>query len=221
MPNHQVKSLSTFILFFSTQKFAKQRTHSGTSNSPAHHAQVLHQIFLRTGISPGQNPFDKYYTMWTTWHSPLSLTQLETNQINYTDGAGALDRTQDITTIKPVVGNSRTGGGLITTESNSVLFSQFGFQVNSASVQQVEIRLSVARLSRIQDKLIQLYYVTPQGDNLADLTAEDIHVYNTLALPNIDYTSVAFGCVIDLAPHKHYPSSNNIVIRSVSMRLWV
>ncbi len=157
--------------------------------------------------------------MWTAWHSPLSLTQLETNQISYTDGSGILDTPRDITTIKPVVGNSVTGGGLITTEANSVLFKSFAFAVGSATVQQVQIRLTVSRVSRIQDRVIQLHYITPQGTNLADLAAGDEHVYTHAAVPGIDYNSTDFGCVIDLAPHLHYPSANNIVIRSVHMRL--
>jgi hypothetical protein len=132
---------------------------------------------------------------------------------------GALDTPRDIITIKPVVGNSRTGGGLITTEANSVLFKHFGFVLGSAVVQQVQIRLTVARVSRIQDRVVQLYYITPQGTNLADLAAGDEHVYTHDAVLGIAYDSVDFGCVIDLAPHLHYPSSNNIVIHSVHMRL--
>ena len=159
--------------------------------------------------------------MWTAWHSPSSVTQLETHQIPYTDSVGVLDNPRDITTVRPVVGNSRTGGGLITTEANSVLFNSFGFVLGSAVVQQVQIRLTVGRVSRIQDRVVQLYYITPQGANLADLAAGDEHVYTHAAVPGIAYDSVDFGCVIDLAAHRHYPSSNNIVIRSVHMRLLV
>ena len=157
--------------------------------------------------------------MWTAWHSPSSLTQLETHQIPYTDSVGVLDTPRDITTVRPVVGNSRTGGGLITTEANSVLFTGFGFVLGSSTVQQVQIRLTVGRVSRIQDRLIQLYYITPQGTNLADPAAGDEHVYTHDAVLGIAYDSADFGCVIDLAAHRHYPSSNNIVIRSVHMRL--
>lgn len=157
--------------------------------------------------------------MWTAWHSPSTLTQLETDSISYTDGFGALDNPQQLTSLAPVVGNSRTGGGLITTEVNSVLYKGFAFAIGSATVQQVEIRLQVSRLSRIQDRTIQLYYNVAQGENLADLSAEDSHVYNTAAPSGIDYNSMDFGCVIDLAPHRYYPSNNTIVIRDVSMRL--
>lgn len=157
--------------------------------------------------------------MWTHWHSPSAVTQLETDQIPYTDGFGALDNPQLLTSVSPVVGNSRTGGVIVTTQPNSVLYSGFGFGIGSVVPQQAEIRLLVSRLSRIQDKTIQLYYLGTQGENLADLLAEDSHVYNTVAPSAIDYNSSSFGCVIDLAPHRYYPSNNTIVIRDVSVRL--
>ena len=79
--------------------------------------------------------------------------------------------------------------------------------------------LTVTRLSRIQDRTVQLYYNAPIGANLADLTAGDVHVYTASAVPGVDYSSVNFGCVIDLGPHQSYPSNNTIVIRSVAIRL--
>jgi hypothetical protein len=157
--------------------------------------------------------------MWTNWHYPNQLNQLETTQIDYTDGSGILDHPRDIVTVRPVVGNATSNGSLVLKEANSVVFKDYGFAVDSATVTHVEIQLSVARVSRIQDRAIQLYWNEPIGDNLADLTAADIHVYATQAIPGVDYTSAQFGCVIDLAPHKFIPSNNSIIIRTVGIRL--
>lgn len=157
--------------------------------------------------------------MWTTWHFPNQLTQLETSQIDYTDNVGILDNPRDITTIKPVTGNATSNGSLVLAEANSVVFKDYGFDIGSSTVAGVEIELNVARLSRIQDRTIQLYMNEPIGANLADVAAADIHVYASPALTGIDYASANFGCVIDLAPHKLIPSSNTIIIRSVGIRL--
>jgi hypothetical protein len=157
--------------------------------------------------------------MWTTWHFPNQLAQLETLQIDYTDNVGILDNPRDITTVKPVTGNASSNGTLVLAEANSVVFKDYGFDIGSSTVANIEIQLNVARLSRIQDRTIQLYMNEPIGANLADLTAGDVHVYASTALSGINYNSANFGCVVDLAPHKLIPSSNTIIIRSVGIRL--
>ena len=157
--------------------------------------------------------------MLTTWHFPRAVSQLDTNQVAYTDGVGALDTPQDIITVTSVRGNAAASGGLLTREANSLVFRNYGFSIGASTVQAIEIQLSVTRLSRIQDRTVQLYYNAPTGANLADLTAGDVHVYTASAIPGVDYASVNFGCVVDLGPHQSYPSNNSIVIRSVAMRL--
>ena len=157
--------------------------------------------------------------MYTTWHYPRQLNQLETTQIDYTDGSGILDTPRDITTVKPVVGNATSNGSLVLAEANSVVFRDYGFDIGSSTVAGVEIQLSVARLSRIQDRTIQLYWNEPIGANLADVTAGDVHVYSSPHIAGVDYASVNFGCVIDLAPHRLIPSNNSIIIRTVGIRL--
>jgi hypothetical protein len=157
--------------------------------------------------------------MWTAWHFPQQLNQLETTQIDYTDNVGVLDNPLDITTVRSVVGNATSGGSLVLTEANSVVFKDYNFDIGSRTVVGVEIELTVSRLSRIQDRTIQLYWNEPIGDNLADLTAADVHVYASPAIPSIDYASANFGCVVDLGPHRSYPSNNTIVIRKVGIRL--
>ena len=157
--------------------------------------------------------------MLTPWHFPRNLSQLATDQVAYTDGVGALDTPQDIITVTSVRGNAAAHGGLLTREANSLVFRNYGFSIGASTVQAIEIQLSVTRLSRIQDRVVQLYYNAAIGANLADLTAGDVHVYTASATPGVDYSSVNFGCVVDLGPHQSYPSNNTIVIRSVAMRL--
>ena len=163
--------------------------------------------------------------MYTAWHTAGELAQLETDSVAYTDNDGALDRVTDITTVLPLQGNAMSNGVLITREANSLVFSRFGFAIGTATVVGIEIALHVARLSRIQDRTVQLYMAQPTGANLANVAAEDVAVYGgdlaTWDIVNtvMDYASTAFGCVIDLAPHRLYPSRNTATIRSVAMRL--
>lgn len=157
--------------------------------------------------------------MWTNWHFPRELSQLDTNQVAYTDAVGLLDTPQDIITTTSVRGIAAASGGLLTREANSIIFRNYGFTLGTGTVQAVEIQLSVTRLSRIQDRVVQLYYNAATGANLADLTAGDVHVYASPALVGVDYAHPNFGCVIDLGPHQSYPSNNTIVIRSVGIRL--
>lgn len=164
--------------------------------------------------------------MWTSWHFSRQLNQLTQDQVAYTDGVGVLDTPQDITSVGSVRGNAAAHGGLITVEANSLVFRDYGFELGAGTVVGIEIQLSVTRLSRIQDRLIQLYTGSEAvGANLADDTAGDVQVYGgALARWQVDgivldYTSPQFGCVIDLGPHQRYPSNNTITIHSVAMRL--
>ena len=157
--------------------------------------------------------------MWTTWHFPRDVAQLDTDQVAYTDGVGALDTPQDIITVTSVRGVAAAHGGLLTREANSLVFRNYGFAIGAGTVQAIEIQLTVTRLSRIQDRTVQLYWNAPIGANLADVTAGDVHVYTAQPVPGVDYSSVNFGCVVDLGPHQSYPSNNTIVIHSVAIRL--
>ena len=163
--------------------------------------------------------------MWTPWHYPQQISQLTQDQVAYTDGVGPLDTPRDITSVGSVRGNAAAHGGLITVEANSLVFRDYGFVLGADIVVGIEIQLSVTRLSRIQDRVIQLYTGSAVGANLADLTAGDVQTYggdlakwqveNTV----LDYASPLFGCVIDLGPHQRYPSNTTITIHSVAMRL--
>jgi hypothetical protein len=162
--------------------------------------------------------------MWTSWRSATQITEQPQGQISYTDGAGPLDNPRDLTTVKPLTGIHTGTGQLLTSEANSLLFSGFGFDTGSYTVQGIEVQLTTQRLARIQDRTIQLYYQQLRGSNRANLSAEDLQLYGSSqdlwgldqALP---WSNPQFGVVVDLQPHVSIPSNNTALIYSVSMRL--
>jgi hypothetical protein len=158
--------------------------------------------------------------MWTNWHAARIVERLETSQIDWTDYSGLLNQTRDIISVAPLRSTSTSTGAMTRQEANSLVFRDFGF--TAVNVQAVELRLSVDRLARIQDRTIQLYYQGAQGRNLANPLSENQQVYGGdlwgLTEPLI-WTSADFGVIIDLQPHQTYPSSNPVVIRSVELRL--
>lgn len=158
--------------------------------------------------------------MWTNWHAARNIERLETSQIDWTDLSGALDQTRDIISMAPLRATSTSTGALTQDQTNSLLFRNFGFAVES--VVGIELRLVVDRLARIQDRTVQLYYQALVGRNLANPLSENEQVYGgdlwglDQALP---WNDPLFGIVIDLQPHQSYPSSNPAVIRTVELRL--
>lgn len=158
---------------------------------------------------------------WTKWKSPRKSQELESNEISFNDE----EKPRTIVSNKPISAVSNYFGGLYTVESSAILFSDFGFDVDSDQVEEIELFLHVSRLGRTQDKTISLYMGKQIGKNRADLEAEDENVYGggleswKIASANMDYTSPDFGVVIDLQPHTQYPSNVTVYIRKVAVRL--
>jgi hypothetical protein len=98
--------------------------------------------------------------------------------------------------------------------STALLFKDFDV---SGVVTAVEASIHVERLSRIQDKTIQLYTGGQLvGKNLADLTADNQQVYSWV---NLNYTADSeFGIVVDYQPNSQIPSREILIIRSVLLR---
>lgn len=161
--------------------------------------------------------------MWTNWHAARNIERLESTQIDWTDYSGQLDTPRGIISVAPLRATSTSTGALTRQEANSLLFRNWGFNAGF-NVLGIELRLTVDRLARIQDKVIQLYMGQAQGRNLANIATENQQVYGgggdlwglTQAL---DWHDENFGVIIDLQPHQQYPSSNPAVIRSVELRL--
>lgn len=159
---------------------------------------------------------------WTLWKSPRAAVGVEADEINFTNS-----QARNLRSVEPVRGIATSFGSLNTDESTAIVFSDFEFNVNNELVSHVEVELHVSRLGRVQDKVIALWFDgVRRKANLANLAAEDRHVYSGLtkdwrAGSNIDYNSPQFGVYVDLQPHTQYPSNNTVYIRSVRVRLGI
>ena len=163
--------------------------------------------------------------MWTQWNTAQSVAQLEQDQIAYTNSSNLELSARDLISTKPLLGLHLGIGSLLIQDSNMLLFSNFNFQLEEGAViQGVEMRLHCQRLSRIEDKTVQLYYQQLKGDNRAADVAEDLQLYGGASDlwgvdTAVDWTSPQFGVAIDLQPHRTIPSGNKAIIFSVDMRL--
>jgi hypothetical protein len=159
-----------------------------------------------------------------TSYSARTVTQIDSPEILFTDGRGPLDQVSNISTLQPVYAVATSRGPLATRGSQSLLFSNFGI-TDTATVLGIELELSVSRLARIQDNVIQLWYRgSAQGQNKANLAAEDLQLYggatDLWGTKNISVTDPSFAVMIDLQPHTQYPSSNTVYLRSLSIRIY-
>jgi hypothetical protein len=159
--------------------------------------------------------------MWSKWYSPKTLEQQSSDEIAYTGGL-LKDFTANFVSDSAVVGVATSLGGLVQLGAQSLVFRNFGIE-NQGTVIGVEVQLSVDRLSRIQDQIVQLWTGSAVGRNLADPMAEDRWVYTgDLARWRVDTLAVDnenFGVLIDLQAHKQYPSKNMIYVRDVKIRV--
>lgn len=120
---------------------------------------------------------------------------------------------EDLVTFESVYGVAVSQGGLRTVESTALVFT--GFPI-TGTVYNLRLELSVNRLARIQDRVIQLWIDSkPWGSNLANLAAENRSIYSWNNL-NLQWRT-DYGVIIDLQPHTQYPSSNTVQIRSVRL----
>ena len=121
-----------------------------------------------------------------------------------------------LTTIANVTGVATSRGTLITTGSDTLIFSGFGY---TGAVVGLELHLHISRLARIQDRVIRFYNAGSLiGTDLSDLTAGDTHVYTLDGARTIESD---FGVVLDVGPHTQYPSANTVYIRSVAVNFKV
>lgn len=162
---------------------------------------------------------------WTKWLLPRSVERLETDQIDFTDGDSVLNRTTDLVSVLPVygIGTSASDTAVNVYGSNSLLFRDFGF--SGGTVGGIELETNVVRLSRVRDRVVQLWNGALAGVNRASENYDQIQRYGSISdtwgTTGIDFTNSGFGVVVDLQPHPQYPSSTTIIIRSVRIRFWV
>lgn len=162
---------------------------------------------------------------WTKWHFPKSAVELETDEISMQSYGGS--PTRGFISQSPLRSISTSYGTFIREESNSLVFTDFGF--DNVVPQGIEMRLRARRVARIQDKTIQLWNGSRTiSENLVNLSAEDEQIYggenNRWGIPkteSIPVSSENFGVVVDLQPHVDYPCADLVYIRSVAMRLYL
>lgn len=160
--------------------------------------------------------------MWTQWNSAQTASQLEQDQIAYTNFS---NNARDLISTEPLLGLHLGTRSLLVKESNMLLFNNFGFALaESVVVQGIEVRLHCQRLSRIEDSVVQLHYQQLVGSNRAAELAEDLQLYggavDLWAVDSaVDWNSPLFGVAVDLQPHRTIPSGNRAIIYSVEMRL--
>jgi hypothetical protein len=165
--------------------------------------------------------------MWTQWNTAQTVAQLEQDQIAYTNPSNLANSARDLVSTAPLLGLHLGVRSLLIQDSNMLLFSNFNFQLApNAVVQGIQVQLHCQRLSRIQDKTIQIHYQQLQGRNLASDLAEDLQSYGSAVDlwdvdAAVDWSSPLFGVAIDLQPHRTIPSGNTAIIYSVDMRLYV
>jgi len=162
---------------------------------------------------------------WTKWHSPQAAAELELDEIQMQSYLGS--QTRGFQSQSETRSISTSYGTFIREESNSLVFTDFGFA--DVIPLGIEMRLRTRRVARIQDKTIQLWNGSRTiSENLVNLAAEDNQVYggadNRWGIPStesIPVSSSSFGVVIDLQPHVEYPCADLVLIRSVAMRLYL
>lgn len=137
--------------------------------------------------------------------SAASVTQFQPDSVD-------IDLVQGVS-LKPVTGIATALGGLISTGSDSLLYSDFDY---SGVATRITAQVHVTRLGRVQDYVVQLWDGSKLiGTNLADPNAGDVHEYVFTG----NYTvTPSFGLVLDLGPHRTIPSSTTVYIRSVGLK---
>lgn len=114
--------------------------------------------------------------------------------------------------LEPVVAIATSRGSLRSRESTGLLYSDFDYR---GTAQLILARVEISRFARVQDRVIQLAQSGSLiGTNQADLTAADVNIYQFTGSFTV---TEDFGLVIDVGPHRLYPSSTTVYIRSVRL----
>jgi hypothetical protein len=162
---------------------------------------------------------------WTRWHRPRSINYWTDSGIEFTDGDSVLDPSNTIISQSYLTGIATSGfnlGGVNQVSSRGLIFSDFGF--TQVPVEELELMIVCDRYARIVDERVQLYNQQPLGINVADTSSDNQKVYSGAVssfwrTPILSVGDPAFGVLLDFAPRPDMPSSNPLIIRSVSIRV--
>jgi hypothetical protein len=170
---------------------------------------------------------------WTEWKRPRNVVAMDDNEIIFSDSTGNLGIIKNLTSATPTVGVATSFGGIFTgdgevssNETQSLIFTDFGFNVDNNKVRGIRVKIHVSRLARIQDKIIQIWKNgKPAGKNRANLDAEDVQIYggedDLWGTQRTDFNNEKFGVIADFQPHTQYPSNNTVYFRYVYMSLYI
>jgi hypothetical protein len=162
---------------------------------------------------------------WSKWHRPRSINYWTDSGIEFTDGDSILDPSNTIISQSYLTGIASSNFNIAEVNqvsSRGLIFSNFGFL--EGPVAELELMIICDRYARIVDERVQLYNQQPLGANVADSNTDNQKVYSgnlssfwRTAVSSISDT--AFGVLLDFAPRPDMPSSNPLIIRSVSIRV--
>lgn len=176
-----------------------------------------------------------------TYHAH-SVTQLASAETPFDLSSSPLDHMDSLITVVAIFGTAVNSGQILARGSQTLVFSDW--RIQPSTVVGVELMLTVSRLARVQDRVIQ-FHTEPlhwlndsvlwdredmtfaatavHSRNLADLAAADHHVYggpqNLWGTDTHAWTDPTLALHIDLQPHSQYPSSQLAHIRHVQLRL--
>ena len=160
---------------------------------------------------------------WSNWNTPANIAHDTDNGINFTDGDSVLDRTTDLQSTAPLFGSAQDYNDRVNTYgTKGLIYTAFGFP--AGVVDSVQLRIEAQRYARIHDARVQLFTTGAVGTDVSDLSAENDKTYSGLlgaywGMENIDVSDISFGALIDFAPRNDMPSSNNLIVRRVRMRV--
>ena len=160
---------------------------------------------------------------WTNWKTPATIAQDTDEGIDFTDGDSILDQTTDLQSTALLYASAQDYNDKVNTYgSKGLIYTNFSFA--AGVVDRVELRIEAQRYSRIQDDRVQLLALGTSGTDVSDLSTENIKTYSGLlgaywGMEDIDVADISFGALIDFTPRNDMPSSNNLIVRKVQMRV--
>lgn len=152
---------------------------------------------------------------WTNWRMPTLVTEFEPDDVVYTHL-----QPRNLVSAMPINGVSTGFSQLREQGIHALQFTGWGWE--PGVIRHIELRVHVSRLARVKDLTVQLVHDGELiGKNLADLNAEDVHVYGGALdiwnIKTIDPESISV--VLDYQPHPTMPSSELVYLRKVQMRM--
>jgi hypothetical protein len=160
---------------------------------------------------------------WSNWKTPATIAQDTDEGIDFTDGDSVLDQTTDLQSTALLYASAQDYNDRVNTYgSKGLIYTNFAF--TAGVVDKVELRIEAQRYARIQDDRVQLVITGASGTDVSNLIIENIKTYSGLVgaywgMKDFDVSDVSFGALVDFAPRNDMPSSNNLIVRRVQMRV--